>query len=318
MSRLLPGRLWLAALCASIPLLAGDEAFNGRWVIEPLGENSGRVMWLEVSGAGQESVTGFMVGAGPGGQLEQIRDARIKGRQLSFHLERRLRRGEQPLVRTPVTAALHSDLLHGVARRPSGAILWVGRRAPVIRDRDDGSWKPGASVVLFGGGDTRGWHTLRPGREDGWFVEGGSLKNHARADVLVSDRKFWNFRLEVEYLVHPGMNGGIGLRGRYEIQILDDHGRPPSDHGNGALYGRIAPSVNASRPAGEWQTLEVRMVGRELSVTLNGVPTIERQVVEGFTAMASDWQEDQPGPITLQGDHGAVEFRRIAVTSLIK
>ncbi len=161
-----------------------------------------------------------------------------------------------------------------------------------------------------------GWRTLRPGGEEGWYVEDGVLKNHRRADVLVSEQAFWNFRLQVEYLVHPGMNGGIGLRGRYEIQILDDYGRPASDHGNAALYGRIAPTENASRPAREWQSLDVRLVGRELTVELNGVKTIDRKVIDGFTAMATDWREDKPGPITLQGDHGAVEFRKIVVTPL--
>ena len=103
-----------------------------------------------------------------------------------------------------------------------------------------------------------------PGGEGDWYSDNGILKNRKGADVLVSDDEFWNFRLEAEFLIHPGMNGGIGLRGRYEIQLLDDHGRPPSDHGNAALYGRIAPSVNASKPAGEWQTLDVRLVGREV------------------------------------------------------
>ncbi len=310
------GRLCSVALLAAALATAASDGFNGRWVIEPLGDNNGRVLWLEVSGAGRGSISGFMVGGGPGGQLDPIHDARIEGGQLRFHLERRFRRNAATVVRTHVTAALHGGLLHGVAFRQQRQLLWLGRRAPVIADRDDGSWKPGRAAALFDGGGTQGWHTLVPGREDGWYVEDGVLKNRKGADVLVSDRTFWNFRLEVEFLVHPRMNGGIGLRGRYEIQILDDHGSAASDHGNGALYGRIAPSSNASRPAGEWQTLDVRLVGRELSVTLNGVPTIERETVDGFTAMASDWREGQPGPISLQGDHGAVEFRRIVVTPL--
>ena len=303
-------------LWAANPAWAGDEGFNGRWVIEPLGENNGRVMWLEISGAGAGPISGFMVGGGPGGQLEPIHDAKIEGGQLTFHVERLLRGAGNRLLKTPVTAALRGDWLHGAATRQRGTTLWLGRRAPVLPERDDGSWKEAAPVVLFDGKGISGWHTLRPGREEGWFVEDGALKNHRRADVLVSDQVFWNFRLQAEYLVHPKMNGGIGLRGRYEIQILDDHGQPASDHGNAALYGRIAPTVNASRPAGEWQTLDVRLVGRELTVELNGTKTIDRKIIDGFTAMATDWREDEAGPITLQGDHGAVEFRKIVVTPL--
>ena len=303
-------------LFAAVPAWAGEEGFNGRWIIEPLGQNNGRVMWLEINGAGTGAISGFMVGGGPGGQLDPIHDAEIAGGQLRFHLEREVRRGAGRLVKTPVFAALREDLLHGAVTRERGTTLWLGRRAPTLVDRDDGSWKESAPVALFDGAGISGWHTLRPGREEGWYVEDGVLKNHKQADVLVSDEAFWNFRLQVEYLVHPNMNGGIGLRGRYEIQILDDHGNPASDHGNTALYGRIAPTVNASRPAGEWQSLDIRLVGRELTVELNGIKTIDRKIIDGFTAMATDWREDKPGPITLQGDHGAVEFRKIVVTPL--
>ncbi len=311
-------RFCVLLVCAVCTALAGDEAFNGRWIIQPLGDNNGRVLWLEINGAGSGSITGAMVGGGPGGQLDQIRDARIQRGQLQFRLERSLGPRRETLAKTPVVAALDGGRLHGVAVRQRGPLLWVGERAPVISDRDDGSWNQGDRIDLFNGSGIEGWKTLRPGREEGWYAEGGALKNRRRADVLVSDAMFWNFRLQVEYLVHPGMNGGIGLRGRYEIQLLDDHGRPPSDHGNGALYGRIAPSSNASRPAGEWQTLDIRLVGREVTVVLNGVKTIDRAVIEGFTAMASDWREDMPGPITLQGDHGAIEFRKISLTPLTK
>ncbi len=296
--------------------LAGDEAFNGRWVIQALGENGGRALWLEINGAGTGRISGGMVGGGPGGQLDQIHEARIENGQLRFHLERRTGRNRDRLVRTEVVAALHGSRLHGAALRMRGPLLWVGGRAPVLSERDDGSWRGREPVALFDGEGVEGWHTVRPGRERGWYSEDGVLKNREGAAVLVSDAVFWNFRLQVEYLVHQGMNGGIGLRGRYEIQLLDDHGRAASDHGNGALYGRIAPSVNASRPAGEWQTLDIRLVGREVTVTLNGTKTIDRAEIAGFTAMATDWREDQPGPITLQGDHGAIEFRKIVVTPL--
>lgn len=311
-------RLPLFLLCLGTSFGAGDEALNGRWIIQSLGDNNGRVLWLEVNGAGTNTVSGAMVGGGPGGQIDEIRDARIEQGLLSFRIERGFGAQRARKVTTPVTAAFHEGRLYGVALRRQGPLLWLGERAPVISDRDDGSWKEGNPVALLDGIGLNGWHTLRPGREDGWYVEEGVLKNHEQADVLVSDERFWNFRLQTEYLVHAGMNGGIGLRARYEVQILDDHGHPATDHGNGALYGRIAPKVNASRPAGEWQTLDIRLVGREVTVVLNGVKTIDRQVVDGFTAMASDWREGEPGPITLQGDHGAVEFRKIVVTPLVR
>lgn len=312
------GGLVLCLLGAVGTSRAGDEAFNGRWVLQPLGENNGRVLWLEINGAGSGSITGAMVGGGPGGQLDPLHEARIAGGQLHFHLERSVGPRRSGVVKTQVVAALAAGRIHGVALRPRGPLLWAGERAPVLNERDDGSWREGCPIALFGGTGLSNWRTLRPDREEGWYVQDGVLKNREQADLLVSTESFWNFRLEVEYRVHPGMNGGIGLRGRYEIQLLDDFGRPASDHGNGALYGRIQPSVNASRRAGEWQTLDMRLVGREVTVVLNGVKTIDRGVAEGFTAMATDWREDQPGPITLQGDHGAIEYRRIVLTPLLQ
>jgi hypothetical protein len=108
----------------------------------------------------------------------------------------------------------------------------------------------------------------------------------------------------------------MALRGRYEIQIFDNFGEAPDWHGNGALYSRIAPSTNASKAPGEWQTLTARLVGRDLTVVLNGVKVIDRKDVVGPTAMCMDPDEDKPGPLMLQGDHGPVEFRKVEVTEL--
>ena len=93
--------------------------------------------------------------------------------------------------------------------------------------------------------------------------------------------------------------------------------RPPNKHSNGALYARIAPSENASKPAGQWQTYDIRLVGRQVTVALNG-KTVVKGEIEGLTAIAGDSNEAAPGPIYLQGDHGPVEFRNIVVTPLVK
>ena len=116
----------------------------------------------------------------------------------------------------------------------------------------------------------------------------------------------------------PHGNSGIALRGRYEVQLADDADRPPSNRGSGAILGRIAPSLNAASPAGEWQTLSVRLVGRQVTVIFNGIRVIDRQNIDGPTAIALDANESDPGPILLQGDRGPVEFRKIVVYPLTK
>jgi hypothetical protein len=143
------------------------------------------------------------------------------------------------------------------------------------------------------------------------------MANVVGANNLVSDTLFWNFKLHVEYRVGKDSNSGIGLRGRYEVQILEDYGKPPGKHSNGALYSRVAPAVNASKPAGEWQTYDIRLVGRQVTVVLNDQKIIDQQEIEGLTAIAGNADEGKPGPIILQGDHGPVEFRKIVLTPLV-
>ena len=141
---------------------------------------------------------------------------------------------------------------------------------------------------------------------------------HAGANNLVSAEKFWNFELHCEFKIGAHSNGGLGLRGRYEIQIIDDYGKPAGSHGTGALYSRITPTKNASKAPGEWQTYDIRLVGMTVTVKVNGETVIDKGIVEGLTAMAHDWDESAPGPISVQGDHGPVEIRKLTITPLTK
>ena len=97
-----------------------------------------------------------------------------------------------------------------------------------------------------------------------------------------------------------------------------DHGQPPDLHGNASLYRRIAPSVNAGRPAGEWRTMEIKRIGRDLTVVLNGTRVIDRQRIRGLAGLALDAAETKPGPVSLQCDHGKVEYRNVTITPLLK
>ncbi len=133
---------------------------------------------------------------------------------------------------------------------------------------------------------------------------------------LITVAKYWNFELHAEYKLGEKSNSGIGLRGRYEVQIASDYGLPPGMHGTGALYTRILPRVNAGKPPDEWQTYDIRLVGREVTTTLNGQKLYERGVIDGLTGIAFDPFEGRPGSIELQGDHGSVEFRNLVLTPL--
>ena len=318
--------LLLAASCRESPR-ANDAEFNGRWNITVPQESRSRAWWLEVDDAGSPVLKGRFVGA-PGGGLYDIPEISIAGGELTFAFTRRYAvPGEQraysevPERRATYKVRLEGGRLLGsfeVDGHPETRLEWFAERAPEIADRDDGSWKEGTPVELFNGRDLSGWEAMVPGKELGWSVSGGILTNADNANNLVSAQKFWNFKLHAEYRLVQGSNSGIGLRGRYEVQIFDDFGREPTVQSHGAIYSRIAPAVNASKPAGEWQTLEVTLIGRDVTVMLNGTKIIDKAVIEGLTAMGHDPHEDQTGPISIQGDHRKVEIRRLVITPLEK
>ncbi len=305
----------ILSLFLAASLWAADADFNGRWNIRVEDEARNRAWWLEVTGAGTPNLQGRFVGF-PGGDTNQIEKITLKKGVLRFTFERPAT-AKSRAIRNEYTARFVNGILEGTAKMRDAELRWTARRAPEIPDRDDGSWREGEPVQLFNSKDLTGWRGQIRGRDLGWTVEDGILKGLGKANNIETEAKFWNFALHVEYRVAPRSNSGVGLRGRYEIQILDDAGRPPNTHTNGALYSKIAPAVNASKPAGEWQTFDIRLVGRDVTVVLNGKQVV-KGVVEGPTAVSTDPDEDQPGPISLQGDHGPVEFRKIVLTPLVK
>ena len=309
-------------ILALVPALAGDSDFNGRWDLTLTGDARGRAWWLEVSGAGTPNIKGKFVGA-PGGQMDVIPEIRISNGELIWVFERNYGYGSKEEREKPrrgiYKARLTGGKLAGTFGFQGNPILqFTGVRAPEIRDKDDASWKHGKMIQLFNGRDLNGWRVAMDGAKLAWSVQTGLLTNSEGAADIVSEEKFWNFELHAEYRVGPKSNSGIGLRDRYEVQIWEDYGRPVDGHSMGALYSRIVPSQNASLPAGQWQTMDIRLVGRTVTVTLNGKKIIARKEIEGLTAMAHDGNEAMPGPISLQGDHGLVEFRALNVTPLTR
>ena len=313
---------FLFLLLAATALLAGDKDFNGRWNIDVQNESRSRVWWLEITGAGSKKLAGRFVGA-PGGDMDQIPQPTINGGELRFTFDRKYRFGPKPLwdkVRQGVYAARYRDgkLIGTFALDGQVIYQFTGLRAPVIRDADDGSWKEAKPIELMNGRDLAAWTAMVPGMDLGWKAADGLTGNVAGANNLVSKEKFWNFIVRAEYRLGAKTNGGIGLRGRYEVQILEDHGQPQDSHSHGALYARIKPAMNASRPAGEWQEVEIRLVGRWVTVKLNGQTVIPKSEIEGLTAIAGNADEAAQGPFIVQGDHGAVEFRRFTVIPLTR
>jgi hypothetical protein len=315
-------KLAQAVLLCIGTLAAKDSDFNGRWNLDVQNEPRGRVWWLEVEGAGGKSVKGKFVGA-PGGNLDEIPVIAVDGGELRFEFMRKYRLGAKErfdIERKGVyTAKLVNGKLAGTFLLDGNPVYqFTGTRAPVIRDRDDGSWKPAKPIELMNGKDLSAWNAMVKGQPLGWTVADGIARNAAGSNNLVSKETFWNFDLHAEYRLGEHTNGGVGLRGRYEVQILEDADRPLDKHSHGALCSRYAPAVRAGKPAGEWQTMDVHLVGRWVTIVLNGKTVVDRKEIEGLTAIAGNGDEANPGPFIVQGDHGSVEFRKFTVTPLVR
>jgi hypothetical protein len=302
----------LATLLLALPLMAADSDFNGRWDITNNTQPRPKAWWLELTGAGTPNPSGKFV-SDHGGDLNIIDHLSIKDGELRFSFDRPGRNGAK--TQSPeYTAHLVNGKLEGTFNNTT----FTGVRSPSIADKDDGSWKEGKPIQLFNGKDLTGWTALNPTTEMKWTVQDGVLRNAPPTTDIISTGKFWNFKLHVDFRIVEHSNSGIGLRGRYEIQILEDYGKPPNTHGAAALYSRVAPSVNASKPAGEWQSYDIRLVGRTLTVVHNGTKVLDKVEVDGLTAIANNADEAVPGPFIVQGDHSYVEIRSFVVTPLIK
>ncbi len=175
----------------------------------------------------------------------------------------------------------------------------------------------GEWIDLFNGEDLTGWHMRNTDRDHAWVVQDGILDNTGHGVDIVTDAECGDHELHIEYNVPAGSNSGIYLRGRYELQILDSLGNTydyPAE--NGALYNQKRPDVEASKPAGEWQTIDATIQGMTLTVLLNGVKIHDNVTIDGPTGGQLVNDDAPTGPLMLQGDHGPVKFRNIRVRML--
>jgi len=278
----------------------------GRWDLTVhLGDRE-MPSWLEVQLSGFNTLVGRFVGGG--GSARPISRVLFRGGKINFAIPPQWEREDRVLS---VEGNLQGDSLAGTMTMPNGQqYAWVGRRAPSLKRKTAPVW--GTPVVLFNGRDMKGWHGN--GANNQWQVENGVLRSPHSGVNLVTDGKYEDFKLHIEFRCPKGSNSGVYLRGRYEVQIEDDEGdlHPAFDHLSG-VYGFLSPSENASKGSGEWQSYDITLVGRMVTVVLNGKTVICNQEIPGITGGALDSREEEPGPIYLQGDHGPIEYRNIRI-----
>lgn len=196
---------------------------------------------------------------------------------------------------------------------------------------------------LFNGKDLDGWVVEGPQKDkDGmpiWSVREQAIHCTGKAFGFLryDQQQFGDFVLQVEFRMSGKCNSGIGIRtppydprdsektrpsyAAYEVQILDDAGKPPHKGGSGSLYRYLAPKKNAVKPAGEWNLLEIRCTGPCISITLNGEQILDADQRRLDDLDASERPagisapKDKPlkGYICLQSHSNAIEFRSVRI-----
>jgi len=240
--------------------------------------------------------------------------------------------------------------------------------------RSDG-WKP-----LFNGRNLDGWKPRNPQAKKVWVVcddvrldpaqperllpvgPGGSptaallCGQDGRGSDIMTTEEFYDYQLHLEFTVPRGSNSGVYNRGLFEIQVFDSYGVPKlAFHDCGALYERAIPGENHAKPPGQWQSYDITMKGKQLTLIWNGKTVFHDKDVrygetdraaferlnqenlgkpealrvrlrqengkyvgyfgEGGTRSGLDGP-DRPGPILLQGDHGPVAYRNLYIRTL--
>lgn len=297
---------WL--LCTGGAVAAGYE---GRWNLDE--ENGERTFcsWLEVARSGDGWQGRFLHRGGHAMPAdvkigdEEIRITMVPDQDYSG------RSNWKPPV---LIGRLEAGKLVGTGTDSRGnSFTFTGVRAPDRLEGSDRKVSWGVPVELFNKKDLSGWETIGD-RANRWRAVEGVLVNQSTGANLRTKEAFRDFKLELEFKIPEGSNSGVYLRGRYETQVADNFGQEPHSRGVGGIYGLITPTVNAAKPAGEWNKLEATLIGYRVTIVVNGQTTIDGKLIDGITGGALDTNETAGGPIMLQGDHGTVYYRNIVLT----
>jgi hypothetical protein len=280
---------------------------EGRWDLTIDMDGKESPSWLEIRHSGMSTLVGHFVAVV--GSARPVSKINTDGNKFSFAIPPQWEKGDGDMK---VEGALEGDRMSGSIVFPDGKrFMWTGVRAPALRKSKEG--KPGKPIALIQGTDLKGWHT--PG-ENQWLVENGILRSPKSGSNIITDQKFNDFKLHIEFRYPKESNSGVYLRGRYEVQITDSKGKEPLPGELGGVYGFITPNEQVAKDPGEWQSYDITLIGRMITLVANGKTVISNQEIPGITGGALDSKEGEPGPILLQGDHGPIEYRNILVTPL--
>jgi len=324
----------LLSLCVIGVAFGADNPFVGRWALTIPGGGAG---WLGVAEEDGKLVSSLLWG---GGSVVPTNRTFLDGDSLNVvrlqTVERKDAEGKTtrvPMFSDVIVARVSGDMLELVLMQPSpdgkrtNRSPFTGKRIPPLPAKPDlAKVKFGTPVVLFDGKSLDAWKLVNPNDKNGWSIQDGILVNnpvqpqgrHVSYGNLRTVAEFEDFNLKLEVRVEKNQNSGVYLRGIYEVQVADTYGRPLDSHNMGGVYSRITPKMAAEKPAGQWQTMDITLVDRHVTVILNEQKIIDNEPLLGCTGGALWSDEFKPGPIYLQGDHTGVNYRNIVLTPVTK
>jgi hypothetical protein len=286
----------------------GKQPIIGHWDLTvDMGNNQTVPSWLEVKLSGFKTLVGYFVA--DAGSARPISKVTQDGQKFTFNIPPQWESGSNDLF---FDGTLDNDKLSGTITTPDGnKHSFKGERAPsLVREKAPVWNKP---VKLFDGTNLNNWVSQKPDNQ--WVAENGILKSPRPGSNLLSKEKYNDFKLHIEFRFPANSNSGVYLRGRYELQIIDSKGEEPSSVLFAGIYGYLTPNEMAAKGPGEWQSYDITLIGRRISIVANGKAVITDAIIPGITGGAIDSKEGEPGPILLQGDHGTIEYRNIIITT---
>jgi len=285
---------------------AEPSALIGRWDITVDVNGKPAPAWLEVKLSGVKTLVGYFVSTA--GSARPVSEVKFANGTFSFEIPPQWESGTANLV---VEGNLTETGIQGMMTDCNGKkYSWKGVKAPYLKKTGAVTWSK--AVSLFNGKDLSGWKT---NGENQWVVKNGILTSPKAGSNLITEQKYRDFKLHVEFKYPKGGNSGVYLRGRYEVQIEDSKkDAHPSSVLFGGVYGFLTANEMVTLGPDVWQAYDITLVGRLVTVVANGKTIISNQEIPGITGGALDSNEGEPGPIYLQGDHMPIEYRKIVIT----
>ena len=295
----------VSAIFAPLACLAANP-FAGRWDFTVPGATSNNSYWLGVTDTNGKLDVWFQPS---GGNVIQIKDFQATGTHLSVTVSAAT--ATRPATVGELDAV--GGRLTGAIKNGDKSTAVTGLPSPALSRPEPKAWT--TPVALFNGKDLTGWEPIGNIANNHWTVADGLLVNTDHGANLKTTSTYTDFKVHFEVNCPDQANSGFYLRGRYEVQLeYEAPGTDPPERSMGSIYGRITPSPILPRTPGQWESFDVMLVGRIVTISRNGVMTTDHKEIEGITGGALDANEGDPGPFYIQGDHtGGLKFRNITV-----